>query len=882
MRRLFSSRQHEQALDDEVRSYVELLTEQKTREGMSPNEARRRAQMEVGGLEQVKEDVRDARPGAWFDALLQDIQFGARVLRKSPSFTLMAILTLALGIGVNTAIFSMVNSLLLRPMPVPHPEEITVMVYQHEQGPLRAFSYADFLDLRKQTASAFSGVAGYQLGLDGISVNGKGERLLAGYVAGDFFGMLGLQPALGRLILPSEGQTEGADPVAVLGYAYWKSHFAGDPGIIGRKVNVNGHPFTIVGVAPEGFHGPYALLEMQAYLPFAMLGIEAGPPAFMTDRSLRDMYIFGRLRPGSTIKQAQEVLNVVADRLSRDHPRENKNLRIIVLPETHARPNPDPNNTIGVISALFLGLAALVLLLACGNVANILLVRATVREREMAIRAALGAGRLRLVRQLLTESVLLAFLGSAAGVLLGCLGSAALGAIELQVDLPVRLDFGLDWRILTYAVVAALFAGVFVGIVPALRTSRGSLNATLRAGGRGVVRNKNRLRTVLVVAQVAGSLMLLIVAGLFTRSLTEARRANLGFNPAHLVNLSMDPIQIAYSKAQAGEFYKELLRRVRAMPGVESAATAMFVPMGYVNNSDDLEIPGYEVPAGQPPPHIDGNCISTGYFATLGIALLRGRDFTEADDLHSAHVAIINEAMAKKFWPNQDPIGHTFRMSIDPQPIQIVGIARDARYNALTGPIASYFYAPQRQHLEISSLATLQVRTSLPPGTVIPELQRNISNLAPQLPVFDVKTMEQGLNTLNGFLLFQIGAGLAAALGILGLVLAIVGVYGVISYAASQRTQEIGIRLALGARPADILQDVLGQGAVIVAIGLVVGLAGAFGAAHVVAGFVMVSPTDPLTYVSVSLLLILVALFACYVPARRAMRVDPIVALRYE
>jgi putative ABC transport system permease protein len=304
--------------------------------------------------------------------------------------------------------------------------------------------------------------------------------------------------------------------------------------------------------------------------------------------------------------------------------------------------------------------------------------------------------------------------------------------------------------------------------------------------------------------------------------------------------------------------------------------------MGYINNSVELEISGYEVPAGQPPPHVDGNSVSTGYFETLGIPLLRGRAFTEADDLHSIHVAIINEAMAKKFWAGQDPIGRTFRISTDPQPMQIVGIARDARYYGVIATIGPYFYAPQQQHLEVSSMATLQVRTSLPPGTMIPELQRTITNLAPQLPVFDVKTMEQGLNTLNGFLLFQIGAGLAAALGILGLVLAVVGVYGVISYATSQRTQEIGIRLALGARPADILQDVLSQGAFIITIGLVIGLAAAFGAARLVAGFVTVSPTDPLTYISVSLLLAGVALAACYAPARRAMRVDPIVALRYE
>jgi len=883
-RRLFSHRSAEQALDDEVRSYVELLAEQKIREGAAPQDARREAQMEIGGFEQVKKDVRDARPGAWLENLLQDVHFGARVLRKNPAFTVVAVLTLSLGIGVNTAIFSMVNSLLLRPLPVPHPEQITVLAYQQEHGTLRTdFSYADFHDLRDQATDAFSGVASYQIGIDGIVRNGKGERVLTGYVSGNFFSMLGLQPALGRLILPSEGETAGADPVLVLGYTYWQSHFAGDPKVIGGQVAINGHPFTIVGVAPEGFHGPYSLLEMQAYLPFGMLGIEGGPPDFMTDRAIRGVGVLARLRQGIGSVQAQPVLNVVAEQLAREYPRDDKGLSIQIFPERRARPNPDPNNTIAIISALFLGLAALVLLLACGNVANILLVRATVREREMALRAALGAGRVRLIRQLLTESVLLALLGSAVGIAFGCLASAGLGAIQFQIDVPIRLDFGLDWRILAYAASAALFAGIFVGIVPALRASRGNLNAVLRTGGRGVAHNKHRFRSLLVAAQVAGSLMLLVIAGLFMRSLTEARRSNLGFDPSHVVNMTMDPFEIAYSKEQGIEFYKELLRRVRALPGVESASIAAYVPMGYVNNINTIEVPGYEVPAGQPPPLINLNAISTGYFETLGIPLLRGRSFTDADDQNGANVAIINEAMAKKFWPNQDPIGRTFRMTTElHHGFEIVGIARDARYGGPTGPIPPYFYLRHRQYFELFSLSTLQVRTLLPPGTMIPELERTITNLAPQLPVFDVKTQEQALNTLNGFLLYQIGAGLAAALGVLGLILAVVGVYGVISYATSQKTQEIGIRLALGARPADILKGVLGQGAIIIAIGLVAGLAAAFGAARLVAGFVTISPTDPLTYISVSLLLALVALVACYVPARRAMRVDPVVALRYE
>jgi predicted permease len=883
-RHVFCKREMEQALDEEVRSYEELLAQQKIQEGGDPEAARRRAKMELGGVEQVKEQVREKRPGMWLDALMQDLRFGARGLRKNPGFTSIAVLTLALGIGVNTAIFSMVDSLLLRPLPVKDAKRLTIAAYQQEHGSMQTeFSIADYRDYRTQTTAAFSELMGYEIGIDGVSVNGKAGRALLAYVSDNFFSGLGLQPALGRLLLPGEGEKENSDPVIVLSYSYWKARFGGDPAIVGTKVSVNGHPFTVVGVAPEGFRGPYALLDLQAYLPFGMLGVEAGVPNFMTDRRVRNLIVLGQLREGVSVDQAQLAMNVEAQRLAREYPNEEKDTSIRIFREMHARPNPDPNNTISVVSALFLGLAGLVLLLACGNVANILLVRATVREREMAIRTALGAGRARLMRQLLTESVLLALLGSVAGVLLGCLGSSALGSIQLQIDLPIKLDFSFDWRIFSYAMGAAVFAGLVVGIVPALRASRGNLNAVLRSGGRGVVRHKHTLRSGLVVAQVAGSLMLLIIAGLFTRSLGEAKRSNLGFNPSHLVNLSVDPVQIAYTPAQGRAFYKNLLARVRALPGVESACTATSVPMGYLTNGGSLEIEGYQAPPGQPPPEANFNGVSTDYFKTLGIPMVRGRAFTDADDEKAPYVGIVNEAMAKAYWPNRDPIGQRLRITMDSKhSIEVVGIAKDSRFGGLTGTIGPYLYLASQQHFELTSLATLQVRTLAEPESMIPEIEKAVAGLAPELPVFDVKTMEEGLNTINGFLLFQLGAVLAAVLGVLGLVLAVVGVYGVISYATSQKTQEIGIRLALGARPAEILKQVLGQGMWIVSIGLVVGLAGAVAAARLVGDFVAVSATDPVTYVSVSILLTAVALTACYVPARRAMRVDPMVALRYE
>jgi predicted permease len=818
------------------------------------------------------------------ETLLQDIRYGARMLLKNPGFMVIGVITLALGIGANTAIFSMVDAFFLRPLPVPNPAQIMVLAQQQKNGSLQtSFSVADYRDIQSQTTESFSGVFGYLIGMDGMSVEGKAERIMTCYVTGNFFSTLGLKPALGRFILPSEGNTVGADPVMVLSYSYWKTHFGGDPAIVGRKVSLDGQPITVIGVAPEEFHGVNPIISIQGYLPLGMAVAGGYPKDFLVNRGSRLLFVLGRLESGASLEKARASLGVVAQRLASAYPDVDKDLSIKPFPELRARPNPDPNNTLLGISALFLGLAALVLLLACVNVANILLVRATIREREMAIRAALGAARIRLIRQLLTESILLAVLGGVVGILLGEWGSSALASVQLQTDIPLRFDFSFDWRVFAYAFSTALITGVIVGLVPAVRASRGNLSSILHEGGRGVVGGKNRLRSALVVAQVGGSLTLLIIAGLFTRSLSQAQRTNLGFNPSHLVNLSMDPNEIGYGEAQGREFYKNLLDRVSALPGVESASVAAAVPLGYVSNLDTITIEGYQPPPDQPAPRLFYNVVSSDYFKTMEISMMRGRTFTAADDVNTQYVGIVNEAMAKEYWPNKDPIGRQFKIAVDPKHwIQVVGVAKDSRFRGITSPIAPFFYLPLLQQYAFNSLQTLQVRTAAAPEAMIPELERVIETLAPDLPVFDVKTMSQSLNTLNGFLIFKIGAVLAALLGILGLTLAIVGVYGVVSYASSQKTHEIGVRMALGARPLDILKMIFRQGLFIVAIGLVVGIAAALAVASVVGNFLVVSATDPVTYLAVSGILTFVALLACYVPARRAMRVDPMVALRYE
>jgi predicted permease len=818
------------------------------------------------------------------NTLKSDLLYGARMLRKSPAFTIVAVLTLALGIGANTTIFSLVNWLILRPMPVAHPEQISVLAIRQRHGSTQnQFSVPDYRVIRSQTVNVFSELAGYQIGLDGFSTGGRAERLITYYVTGNFFRMLGMQPAAGRLFLPDEGENVDSDPVVVLGYPYWQKRFGGQLNIVGQKVSLDGKPFTVIGIAQKDFYGPYPILEAQAYIPLGMNTIEGTPRDFMENRGFRQLVLMGRLRDGMTLQQATASLGVVGQHLAADFPEVDKDIDIRAYSEVRSRPQPDADNTVAIVSSLFLGLAAMVLLLACMNVANILLVRATIREREVAIRAALGATRQRLVRQLLTESILLALLGGLAGLVLGFGGSSVLGSLRLQTDLPIHLDFGFDWRVFGYAFAAALVTGIVVGIVPALRASSGNLSAVLHQTGRGVVGARAPLRTALVVAQVGGSLILLIIAGLFTRSLQTAQRMDLGFDPDHVVNFVMDPSELGFKPEQSLQFYRDVLARVRQLGGVETVATASNTPMGYYGNGDSLIVDGYQPPAGQPDPASSYELISGDYFGTMKIPLAEGRGFKESDNDKAVNVAIVNEAMAKKYWPNQGPIGRHFSMVSDKKKsIEIVGVAKNARYNRSSGPFSNIFYMPLAQHAALGSLQTLQVRTLGDPASMIPEIERTIHSLAPDLPVFEVKTMRQAMYTLNGLLMFQLGASLAAVLGGLGLILSVVGVYGVISYSVSQRTQEIGIRMALGAEPSSILGLVLRQGIVIVAAGLVLGIACALASAKLVGKFLVVSGADPLTYCTVSLALTLVALVACYLPARRSARVNPIVALRHE
>jgi predicted permease len=817
--------------------------------------------------------------------LFQDLRFAFRQLGRAPSFAITTVLTLALGIGANTAIFSLVNSLLLKPLPVQNPQQIAELAFGQSHGPLLpAFSYQEFKQIRAEAGNSYSDVIGHTIGLDGLAVQGQQpQRILTSYVTGNFFSAFGLKPATGRLLLPSEGEVAGQDPVIVLGYDYWKENFNADPNVVGRPVTVNGHPLTIVGVAPKDFHGVQPFVTIAAYMPVSELPIESSAVNALTDWHAKQFAIFARLRPGVNIKQASAGMGVVAQDLTRLQPEIEKDLTLAAFPEPVMRIPIGDGSTIFMMAGLFLSLAIMVLLLACVNVGNLVLVRATTREREMAIRSALGAKRSRLLRQMITESVMLALMGGLFGVVLGMWASSALGHVDAHADLPLNLKFSFDWRIFLYSFTAALLAGIVVGIVPALRIAKANVNGVLREGGRGLTGGRHWFRDTLVALQISGSLVLLVVASLFVRSLTAMQTMDFGFKPDGVLNLVVDPSEIGMTDAQASELGKNILERLHQLAGVEAVTRSTTVPLGYIGNGGDtVSIDGASAPADPAAFGVGYNVVSPEYFKVMGIEIMRGRSFAEQDDEHGRDVAVISESTARKYWPNQDAMGRTFRMDSEKdRKLEVVGIARDAEFQLFGGGKARPFlYIPYAQHIKGNSLMVLQLRTKRDPLALAPTVEKAIHDLAPSLPVFQVQTMRQGLYTFNGLLLFQIGASLAAVMGGLGLILAVIGLYGVVSYAVSRRVHEIGLRMALGASRGTVFKMIYRQSILMIVGGLGIGLGLALAIARAVGSFVVVNVWDPTTYLGVGLVLAFAALASCYFPARRAMSVDPMVALR--
>jgi len=817
--------------------------------------------------------------------LVQDLRFALRQLGKAPSFAIATVLTLALGIGANTAVFSLVNSLLLKPMPVPNADQIATLVPRIGHGQLgQAFSWNEFKEIRKESSNAFSDVFAYTLNIDGLAAPGqRPDRIMTAFVSGNLFDGLQLKPAAGRLFLSSEGEVLGQDAEVVLSYDYWKQKFNGDPGVVGRAVTIDGHAFTVIGVAPQGFYGMQTFLNVSAYMPISQIGISGNPDSVVEDWQSRFLTVNGRLRPGQSMKQANATLGLVAQNLIRMQPVAEKAMGIEAYPEPQLRINAGDPNTLIIIAGLFLALAAMVLVLACVNVANLVLVRASARERELAIRTALGARRSRLMRQLITESVLLALLGGVLGVVLGMAASGSLSHLDLHADLPVRFAFDFDWRIFSYSFAIALVAGVAVGVAPGLRMARANVNAVLHEGSRGVARGRTWFRDGLVVLQIAGSLVLLVVAALFVRSLSAMQTMDFGFRPDHVLNFVIDSNEIGMNDAESRELAANLTDRLRRLPGVEAVSHATTVPFGYFGaGSDQLTIDGAAPPANPADWNVNFNVISPQYFNVMGIPLREGRAFTDADNEQAKAVAIVSESTARKLWPKQDAIGRTFRMATQKdKELEVVGVARDAEFQIFGGgKTQPFFYVPYLQLSKGFTLMTFQLRSSHDLPSLIPTVEKTVHDLAPQLPVFQVQTMRQALYTMNGLLLFQIGASLATLMGLLGLTLAVIGLYGVVSYAVSCRVREIGLRVALGASRSSVFRMIYRQSIIIIACGLGGGLALALLIARAVGSLVVVSVWDPFTYAGVAFVLALAALASCYPPARHAMAVDPITALR--
>ena len=816
------------------------------------------------------------------EKLWQDMRLGARMLLKNTGFTLTVALTLGLGIGANAAVFSIVNTLLLRPLAVSDPYNLYVLASIHDDNPeMHGVSWLDYMDYRSHT-DVFSDIAACSFGFVGLSADDRADRIAIANVSGNYFSMLGVSPAYGRLILPNEGEKFGADPVIVLGHSFWKKRFNGEPSVVGRIVHVNGKPFTVVGVVPETFTGTYALVEFDAYLPAAMQPTEAEYRELTQVRDNHSLRVLGRLRSGLSRAQAEAGLAVVSRQLEQKYPDTNRTVKMRLVPEHLARPEPQAATQNPYVASVFLLLVGLVLLVACVNVVNLLMVRAASRQRELAVRAALGAGRKRLVRQLLTESLLLAATGGIVGAAVGRWLSGMIARIPFPADLPIRFDLTFDWRVFMYIAAIALAAGVIVGILPAFRASRTNLNDALREGGRGMADGSRslRLRAVLVVSQVAVSLVLLVAAGLLVRSVRQAKSIDLGFDHRNVLNLSMDVSQQGIDEERGRAFYREVQERVRNLPGVQSVSYAYSVPFGYYNSAEYVQAEGHPVDKEKRLPAASYNVVGPEYFDTLKVPIVRGRGFKVQDDEKAPWVAVVNQFMANRLWPGEDPIGKRFKpQGSKGQWLEVVGVARDGKYNFIFEDKPMYYYTPLAQ--QYRALRVIHIRTAGTPESLAPLVQKEIRSLNPYLPVYDVRSMTEMLHGGNGFFLLNMGALFGGALGLLGLVLALVGIYGVVSYSANQRTQEIGVRMALGAQRTDILRLVVGQGLALVATGIVLGLGAAFGVSRLMGNMLFgISSTDVPTFAAVPIVLGSMALIASYVPAFRATRIDPIAALR--
>ncbi len=810
------------------------------------------------------------------DHLVQDLRFGVRQLWKSPGFTVAAVLCIALGIGANAATFSFANAFLWRKTMASEPDRL-VRLYANWSNGLKygSFSYPDYVDVRDRN-DVFTGLAASRIMPCHLSAGDRNERVWGAVVSGNYFSVLGLKPAGGRFFEPEEDRTEGTHPVAVLSNGFWQRRFGSDPGIIGRTLLLNRVQFTIVGIAPEGFEGMEAGLAMDLWIPIMMtprMGDERGTLDARGNHFITST--LGRLKPGVSIAQARTSVNALMAHLAEEYPSSNKGKSVMMASEAETSLNPMVRGGFVMFLQLMFGVMGFILLLACANVAGLLLARSSARRKEIGLRMALGANRGRLMRQLLAESLLLSLLAGAAGLLLNVWLTGLIQSFRPPSELPLHIEVSLNWPVLAFTFAVTVVTGVLFGLTPALAATRTDLVSVLKESSPVQLAGASRLRRTLVVAQVALSLALLIGAVLVVRSLQNARHLDPGFDPDNQVVASLELGMQQYDEARGRQFMRALRERLGSVPGVQAVGFSSQIPLNLSSSQIGVQPEGYTPPAGSINPYIDYCTVDSGYFDAMGVRILRGRGFRESDNVSAPPVMIVNETFAQRFWPGQDPIGkHVRRGKLD---CLVIGVARNGKYFSLGEEPKSFLYLPLEQIYRASF--HLHMRTAVDPGGFLETVRREVRSLDDKLPVSDLQTM----NGAMGFALLpaRLAAGVVSAFALLALFLAAVGLYGVIAYSVSQSSRDIGIRMALGARATDVLRLVIRGGMTLTALGLAIGLGIGIVLAQLMKGLLYgVSPADPISYAAAVGILATVALLAVYVPARRATTVDPMTALR--
>jgi len=821
----------------------------------------------------------------------QDFRSGLRMLRQNPGFTIVAVLSLALGIGANTAIFTIINAVFLHPLPVEEPSKLvevftrdTKTVNTNALFQLTATSFPNYEDFRDQN-TVFSGLAGVTFPIP-MNWGGRAEpqQLNAMLASANYFDVLGVKAYRGRTFLPDEDKKRGGNSVVVLSYYLWSRNFGSDPNLIGQTITLNAIPYTVIGVAPPNFKGIISLgppdilwipISMRDY---ALTGV-AG--TLLNNRRFRWVSIVGRLNPQTVIEQAESALKTIASALEKEYPRENQGRTVALFPLNQSALGINQRRQFTLAGGVLMGVVGIVLLIACVNLANLLLAQAAKREKELTLRAALGAGRARLVRQLLTESTMLSLLGGAAGLLVAILGRKVLWSFRPPFLADGSIDLSFDSRVLGFTLAISVLTGVLFGLLPAIKASRTELNEILKAGGRGGTMGwtSNRMRSLLVISEIALSLVALIGAGLFVRSMQHAQQLDPGFEAKNLFQLQFDLGTLRYDAEHGQQFFRDLIEHAKSVPGVmDASVSSNGIFGGTILGTVFRE--GEQADPNNRGALVQFDDISPGHFKTLGIPLRSGRDFNDFDRENTLAAVIVNEAMAKLLWPGQEALGKRFSSFASPTMLyQVVGIVGNAVVNQIGEDPQPVAYLPLRQ--QYSSVAALEIRTAGNPEALMATVRNQVQELDRNLAFTDVQTATEIIS--QGLWAARMGAALLGLFGLLALVLASVGIYGVLAYSVAQRTAEIGIRMALGAQPGEVLRLVLRQGMSLAALGALLGLGSALLLARTAANLLYgVSATDPVTYAAITVLLLLVAMLACYIPARRATRIDPVVALRFE